>query len=366
VLSTGQTAAGGGTAAFDSSRANFVAGSSPTTIPTRDLSPADQYRLNWVYNYNPNVYQKSIAVVQVLNPGGSGGVVVGRMKIAENTSPIPRDRIFFNYNGFANVPLVPGGVNVNRYTPGFEKTFFNRMASVEMRFPFASTLDTNFIADGTTSTGKIRYGNMAIALKCLFATTQNWAFSGGLQMALPTSNNLNVSLADGTPIARVGNSSVHLLPFVGALYSPNSRFFTQGFLQLDFDTNGNPVDYNPTFSGSTLVPAGRINSPTFLYADLNFGYWLYQSRARNPRLLQAGPAFELHYNRSLQSGDVLVNQDVIIGDLFSNFELLNFTVGCYAQLSPMSLLTVGYSAPLGGGLDQQFSGEMRLSFNRRF
>ena len=78
------------------------------------------------------------------------------------------------------------------------------------------------------------------------------------------------------------------------------------------------------------------------------------------------PAFELHYNRSLQNSDVLVNRNVIIGDFFNNFELLNFTVGCYTQLSPMSILTVGYSAPLGGGQDQQFSGEMRISFNRRF
>ena len=367
-LPTGQVAAGGGTTTFQSSTANFDAGSSPPTsqVAPRNLTGADQFHLNWLYRYTPNVYQSSVVVIRTLNPGDAGGVVVGRMKIAENTSPIPRDRIFFNYNGFANVPLVPGGVNVYRYTPGFEKTFFNRLASWEMRFPFASTLDTNFVAGGVTSTGKIRFGNMAMALKFLLASTTNWAFSGGLQIAVPTANNINVALTNGTPVARVGNSSVHLMPFLGALYSPNERFFTQGFLQLDFDTNGNPVDFNPTFTGNTLIPAGRINSPTFLYADLNVGYWLYRSRARNPRVMAFAPAFELHYNRSLQNSDVLVNRNVIIGDFFNNFELLNFTVGCYTQLSPMSILTVGYSAPLGGGQDQQFSGEMRISFNRRF
>ncbi len=63
------------------------------------------------------------------------------MKLSENTSPIPRDRVFVNYSYFDNVPLQQGGVDVNRFVPGFEKTFFNGITSVEVRAPMASTLD---------------------------------------------------------------------------------------------------------------------------------------------------------------------------------------------------------------------------------
>ena len=57
--------------------------------------------------------------VNIPNPGSG---VVGRMKIAENGSPIPRDRVFFNYSYFDNV-LTPGGTNVNRFSPGLRKHF---------------------------------------------------------------------------------------------------------------------------------------------------------------------------------------------------------------------------------------------------
>ena len=78
----------------------------------------------------------------------SAGSVVGRMKIAENVSPLPRDRVFFNYSLFGNVPLSQGGGNVNRFSPGFEKTFFNRMTSVELRAPFAATLNSDVTVGG--------------------------------------------------------------------------------------------------------------------------------------------------------------------------------------------------------------------------
>lgn len=63
-----------------------------------------------------------------------------RVKISENMSPIPRDRVFFDYNDFQNALFVPnpstgGGysTSVQRYMPGFEKTFFNGWASINIR-----------------------------------------------------------------------------------------------------------------------------------------------------------------------------------------------------------------------------------------
>ena len=67
------------------------------------------------------------------------------MKIAENTSPMPRDRLIFDYGYFDNVPLAPGGVNVNRLTLGFEKTFLDGMMSFELKAPMASTVDSTVV-----------------------------------------------------------------------------------------------------------------------------------------------------------------------------------------------------------------------------
>ena len=88
--------------------------------------------------------------VEIPNPGAGG--VVGRTKIADDTSPMPRDRVFFDYSFFDGVPLTPSGVNVNRFTPGFEKTFFGGLMSFEMKVPMATTLDSTIVEGGATDT----------------------------------------------------------------------------------------------------------------------------------------------------------------------------------------------------------------------
>ncbi len=60
----------------------------------------------------------------------------GAFKIAENESPRPMDRVYFNYNYFNNVDLGGTKGNVYRETFGFEKTFLNGDASIGVRLPF--------------------------------------------------------------------------------------------------------------------------------------------------------------------------------------------------------------------------------------
>ena len=93
---------------------------------------------------NNTIISTAAAPVTTINqftiPSGTNGGVVGQVKLAEGFSPIPQDRVYFNYSYFNQVPLSASGVNVNRFTPGFEKTFWDRLASVEFRTPMASTL----------------------------------------------------------------------------------------------------------------------------------------------------------------------------------------------------------------------------------
>lgn len=291
---------------------------------------------------------------------GSGGLVVGRQKIAENTSPIPQDRIFWNYSYFENVPIFREGVNISRNTPGFERTFFDGNASFEMRFPFAATLDSNIALNGMTNTNELEFGNIVTTLKALIHSSDNLGVSVGTSVSLPTADDLTFQLL-GNDVVRVENESVHLLPFLGALYTPNDRFFAQGFLQFDFDANGNPVLINVPGLGMTM--AGRANDTSFLYADIGVGYWIVRDDSPNKLINGIAPTIELHYNKSLQETDVVTMGNTVVGNFSDNVELLNAVFGVTFNLAGNSSLGVAYVTPIGSGADQQFDGEMRATFN---
>ncbi len=83
------------------------------------------------YSFLVNSLISTPLVVTIPSP--SAGGVVGRTKISDDNSPLPRDRVIFNYDYFDNAQLTSTGVNVHRFSPGFEKTFFDQMASIEVR-----------------------------------------------------------------------------------------------------------------------------------------------------------------------------------------------------------------------------------------
>ena len=71
-----------------------------------------------------------------------------RTRITENDAPIPRDRFFLTYNYYANVALeggfstgeTSGGINNQRDTIGFEKTFFGADVGLGVRVPIQPLL----------------------------------------------------------------------------------------------------------------------------------------------------------------------------------------------------------------------------------
>lgn len=300
-------------------------------------------------------------VVDVPSPGTGGAV--GRTKIAENTSPIPRDRLLFDYSYFDSVPLVAGGVGVNRLTPGFEKTFCRGRMSFEMKIPTAVTLDSHILQDGGTDLSHGEMGNLTMTFKSLLLVRRTWAVSGGMTVTAPTADDLNLCLADGTPLLRIENEAVHLMPFVGGLWTPNDRFFAHGFLQWDVGANGNPVLIN---QGNGLLPVGYLTDTTFQYLDLGAGWWLYRGSGRPRRLTGLACTAELHWNQSLQDGDAVSAGRFRAGDFSGAVEVFNLTVGAHVELFNKTTLTAAYAMPLGGGLDRQFDGEFRLLVNRRF
>ena len=304
-----------------------------------------------------------------------GTLVVGRVKIAEGTSPLPRHRVFFHYSLFDNVPLIENGLDVRRFNPGFERTFWEDQASIEVRFPFLATLNSSIVADGSNDLSHIEFGNIFLAAKFFLLSTSAphrptalnlrtrvaWDVSAGMSMTVPTADDVVVNFFDGTPLVRIGNESVHLMPFVGWLGQTRTGLFTQGFLQLDVDVNGNPVAAN--FQNLGLVDVGRVQGTTMLYFDIGFGKVI---PLRNRRLTAVTPMLEFHLNRSLQSADFVQAGRFRVGQPKQDQQTLNFVVGNTFHLGRQTNITCGYSAPIGNGMDQMFDGELRLLWNRFF
>ena len=310
----------------------------------------------WDIEYS---YSQTMAVV--IPEPTSGGLVVGRLKIADNTSPLPRDRVFVDYSFFDNVPLVAQGTPVHRFTPGFERTYNGGRNSIELRAPLAATADSYLFVDGNVDRD-VEFGNLFLAVKRLIAHSDRAAVSAGMAITLPTADDLTVALRNGTELARIEQDSVHCMPFLGWLVTPSDRLFAQGFVQLDIDLNGNRVAINQT--GDGLVPVGKIQGTSFLYVDGGIGYWL--RRNRFDRMISGiAPIAELHFNRSLQSSDTIASNGFQIGRGQQDIQQLNLLLGTILQL-PRIQVGLGYTVPVGNGADQMFDGELRMTMNRFF
>lgn len=315
------------------------------------------------------------------NPGAAPGAMVGRQKLTENTSPLPHDRVFVNYSYFNNTPLLSGGVNVNRVTPGFEKTFSGGNASIEVRAPFATTLDSDIIAGGLSDTSNVEFGNLTVYFKSLLWDAGYEAISAGVGLAFPTADDVTVRTAAGTPLLDIQNESVHILPFIAGLYMPTEKFFIQGILQLDIDPTGNPMRFTEFDDGvptGNLIPVGRPNDADYVFFDINIGYWAYQAPACcDPCGAPVGgcgfirgvaPMLELHYNGTFNEADTVITQQgtstIRIGDgARSDIDLWNVVLGATIECRHNANLTVGYAAPINGDEDEQFDGEVRVVFN---
>lgn len=299
------------------------------------------------------------------SPGTGGGV--GRLKLAENTSVLPQDRVYFGYQYFQGVPLNASGTNVNRYVPGFEKTFFNGNTSVEVRVPFAGTLDST--QDVTNIGGtNTQLGNVTVFLKGLLYSTNTMAVGGGLSITTPTAND-QVMTQNGSEFLRVKNQGTHLAPYLGVVFMPG-RFFTQAYIQYDVDATGRSVYMQNTSTGS-LAKAGNYSDTSVLFLDWNVGYWIY----RNPGSFITGiaPIFEVHYNQALGNADSVNNGSInngnvttILTDNNASYSIVNLTAGSHFVFGQRSTLTLAGVLPATGSSNRGFNGEFQVLFNYYF
>ncbi len=310
------------------------------------------------------------------------GLNVGFIKLAENVSPLPRDRVFFNYSYFKNSYFGQGiRGDVNRFMPGFEKTFYDGWTSIEFRTPFAATLSSVQGYDSTAGAGitnnrAVTLGDMSVIFKTVIERSTTWALTGGMQVMCPTASDVRITsvgaataIAPGSNLVLVENESVHTMPFVGFLWAPNSRLFTQSLLQVDVDVNGNPAYANVLLTDNIKQAgnyAGRLTYPTFMYIGLSAGYWVYKNNDPSARLTGISPIMELHVNQSLSPYDVIRKPGFQLGEDPGSVSIINGMVGFNIECGTRSTMTFAYVSPIGGGVDRWFDGEARALYNWRF
>lgn len=348
----------------DAAVTNGVAGQyaqwvfSTATLATNNgagITANDRYDLRYTYD----LYNQFL--VHLPQPGST----FARQKWADNSSPIPRDRVFLNYNYFSNSQF--NGTNINQYTPGFEKTIYDGRASIEFRIPLAGTLSNTVTADAPpafTSNTTNQLGNLTGYYKHLLFGTEKIALSGGVGASVPTADDVHVKLSNGNELLRIRNQAVHVLPFFAGVWSPTERWYNQAAVQVDVDTGGNTVfgtDQNRNF-----YRLGRLKDATYFYAGYSTGYWLMQSMDAGKRVNGIAPTLELQFNSSLAPQDGFTNNGFAFGSGGGQVQVLNGIVGLNLLHRRDRTMTVAYATPLGGGHDQQYSGQLRLFVNWYF
>ncbi len=297
-------------------------------------------------------------------PIPTGAYNLGRVKQAENSTPIPTDRFFINYSLFDGVPLAAEPITVNRWMPGFEKTFLDGAASVEMRVPIGTSSDTSINLDGVNSDSRFQFGNLFFTLKGLMLERQDHVLTAGLSILVPTADDVKVFSPGGVELLRVVNESTHVMPFIGGAFTRGNRLFAQWILQVDVDTNGSSIFSAPNSPNSSRV--GKLQDFTLLYADTSLGYWLYRSSGGGHALRGIAPIAELHYNRAVSDADRVADGSNFVFQTIPDLDNLNITAGLIFQLHNRTRLAVGYATPLGNSFDRVFDNELRVTLNRFF
>lgn len=279
----------------------------------------------------------------------SSGTVVGRQKESEDQNPIPRDRLIFNYDYFSNSNLTATGFDIYRFVFGFEKTFFNQMASIEVRIPFASTLSSD-LTQGGVQARDVEFGDVRITPRVLLYGNNYFRVGSGLGIYVPTARDIRVFSMSGDEVLQIKNRSLLLSPYIGVFITPTTRLFGQVWGAIDWDTTGSPVLVT---NGTNLVNTGdRLHDTTLMEWDAQLGYWLVR---KNEGVLRGlAPFVELHYGTAIQNADVMTSGIFTVGDPRNRIDELNLTTGLIAQLGQRSVISIGAATPMRGRDNSSF------------
>jgi hypothetical protein len=268
------------------------------------------------------------------------------LKISENQSPLPQDRIFYSFNYFQDLnarlnrdfDAPVDHIKAYREIFGFEKTFNNGKGSFGLVLPLNtltadSTIEGKILSKpGGTSTA---LGDLNIFAKYIIEMDPETGslFSGGLLVTAPTGPS---QFAGASYLESVHAAEIQ--PFVGYIWR-RDRFYLHGFAAIDVPTSTSEV--------------------TLIFNDIGIGYYLLRRPDPQMFLTAIAPTFETHVSDPLTHRDAFNPKDAT-----GTPDVVNLTSGVNFEFFQRSVLTFGFVTPVTG--PRPFNYEWLLLFNFRF
>jgi hypothetical protein len=264
---------------------------------------------------------------------------VREFKIAENMSPRPQDRFFFNFNYFNNIndkidtlDRVPvNHIQAYRYLFGWEQTFNEGKGSIGLRFPINNITGDSELKGFQTPT-RTAVGNLTIFTKYILEQNPRTGSlaSAGLAITTPT----GPGHFAGAPWL-AGLNTITFQPFFGYIYNCGN-WYLQGFSAFDFP--------------------GNIRDVTLMYNDVGLGYYLIRSDDPDQFLTAFAPTFEVHVNTPFTHRDWRNRFDIA-----GSPDVVNLTYGLNFQFRRTAILTTALITPVSS--PQPFNTELAVLLN---
>ncbi len=260
-------------------------------------------------------------------------------KISDDQSVRPQDRVFVNFNYYdpinrsilerLNSPVrIP---EVYRESFGFEKTFCDGAASVQLRVPVTTIETVDEIPGGGLGGSDTEVGDLTIVSKFILSENDSGSLlSAGLAVTVPTGDD------SFDPITFENYHSVTFQPFVGYLFT-SGRCFLHGFVAADIPTDDRDA--------------------TLLFNDVGVGYFLLD----NPDgwLSAIVPTFEAHVTNPLNHRGAFDPTDPS-----GTPDVVVLTGGLTFEFHRSATLAIGVGTPVTG--PQPYDLEVLVQFNWRF
>jgi outer membrane putative beta-barrel porin/alpha-amylase len=253
------------------------------------------------------------------------------IKISENQSPRPQDRVYFTFNYFQGVndqvnqrlqsPI--GYTQVFRYIGGFEKTFLDGQGSVGFRVPLDSVTaaTASSRASGNFGGTSTAIGDMSIYGKYILLENREKGdlLSAGLAITVPTGPGRFAGFDTYAPSPHTPSFQ----PFLGYIYN-TGRLYFHGFGIVDVTTTG--------------------QNPVLLYNDFGLGYFIRRpdpNGLATPLISTIAPTFEVHVTDPLNH-----RNPYSLRDPAGMTDIVNLTYGLNIGIFDRTLVTFGVVTPV--------------------
>jgi hypothetical protein len=300
-------------------------------------------------------------VVNVPIPSPSADGLLGRSSVGANSSAVPTDRLYFDYSLVKNGIPFNRSENFDRYTIGIEKTIGEGEFSVEVRLPFAASMDHQLVLENGQGAAQTETGNALVILKHELGSNEHMLVSGGLGLSLPTGSDVEVHSAAGKRLLRLVNEALHMKPFLAMAFVPDEHFFMSSFIEYDLPAGRNEAEVNLT--GMGLQQVGRIRDASHLLWDVSAGYW--SETADDSLIRRWAPVMEFHFDKGFSDGSQIRGNSYRLFDISQDRNVANILAGVTFDLHEGKYFSFGFGTGVGGNSSSS-DGEFRATLNWPF